>query len=425
MIRILLVSLLISITVNCKKDDEQQNSLMNLLVTSAIVNGINSNNGFSKAACGFSSNDLSEGAYTANPGSSGSTTSTLGLTQAAKIRHNSWYQWGFQEFLMDASGTFTVTSNVLGNLTAVNGDIFLWKNRCPLTEGASIASVNGGNGDQGSDEITFEAGSKDTVWVGFLKSGLGNYTANHAYTIGSVNSCTTQTEGTLNLGVATGILTMNSGDPTRHYRFVVPSDGSYRFAVDLVDLTSQVDIAISVNRCPAVNDTSYFYPSSGGNDDRSFTRKLSAGDVVYFSYSDVTGNNNRFTLQVTQVNAVSSVQKMTSGFVCPSFNAEAITVNQAKVKNGACNSTNNICTQYFQFTAPTTKSYAIQLNAQVADSDLAAWIGTCPGINIGKNYKTSEVAGNDTITETIEQGKTVTVGVTPQSTNFTYTLTVQ
>ncbi|EKO79422.1 hypothetical protein LEP1GSC068_2310 [Leptospira sp. Fiocruz LV3954] len=326
---------------------------------------------------------------------------------------------------MDASGTFTVTSNVLGNLTAVNGDVFLWKNRCPLTEGASIASVNGGNGDQGSDEITFEAGPKDTVWVGFLKSGLGNYTANNAYTIGSVNSCATQTEGTLSLGVATGILTMNSGDPTRHYRFVVPSDGSYRFAVDLVDLTSQVDIAISVNRCPAVNDTSYFSPSSGGNDDRNFTRKLSAGDVVYFSYSDVTGNNNQFTLQVTQANTISSVQKMTSGFVCPSFNAEAITVNQAKVKNGACNSANNICTQYFQFTAPTTKSYAIQLNAQTADSDLAAWIGTCPGINIGKNYKTSEAAGNDTITETIEQGKTVTVGVTPQSTNFTYTLTVQ
>ncbi|WP_167883306.1 hypothetical protein [Leptospira yasudae] len=56
---------------------------------------------------------------------------------------------------------------------------------------------------------------------------------------------------------------------------------------------------------------------------------------------------------------------------------------------------------------------------------MAAWIGTCPGINLGKNFKSSENLGNDTITETIQEGKTVTIGVIPQPTNFTYTLTIQ
>ncbi|TGL76864.1 hypothetical protein [Leptospira yasudae] len=424
MIRILLAALLISIAVSCKKGEEQ-NPMTNLLITSTIANAIEHSNGFSRTDCGFSSADLSEGFYTSNPGASGSTTGTLGIGQSGKIRQNAWYQWGFQEFLMDASGTFTVTSNVLGNLTAVGADLYLWKNKCPLTEEASIASVNGGNGEGGSDEITFEAGPNDTVWVAFLKSGIGSYTANHAYTIGSVNSCSAQTDGNLALGVATGILTMNSGDPTRHYKFVAPSDGTYRFAVDFVDTTSQVDLSLYVNRCPGLNDASFFYPSTGGDFDRNISRKLSAGDVVYFSYSDVTGNNNRFTLRVTQDNTISAVQKMTSGFICPSFNAEAIDINQPKTKNGSCNSANNMCTQYFRFTAPATKQYSIQLNAQVSDSDLSAWIGTCPGINLGKNFKSSENLGNDTITETIQEGKTVTIGVIPQSTNFTYTLTIQ
>ncbi|TGK29094.1 hypothetical protein EHQ12_15310 [Leptospira gomenensis] len=321
-------------------------------------------------------------------------------------------------------GTYTVTSNILGDLTTVDGDIYLWKNRCPLSESASVGAFNDADGSFGSDEITFNAGPTDTVWVGFLKNGVGTYTTTYAY-LNSSESCNLPIQGTLTLGNSTGPLVSNIADPARFYKFVAPSDGAYTFGVNFPDATSGADIAIAVNRCPSLEGdfASTWSLSSGGNDARSINRQLTSGDVVYFYYTNVGTDGNALSLAINRTNTTIIPQRASSGFVCPNVNAESLIIGQTKVKNGVCDPSANDCTRFYQFVTPSTKTYDIDLVAQTGDSDLSVWIGSCPGINVGVNYKNAEAIGNDRISETIQGGTMVTIGVRPQTTNHTFSIT--
>ncbi|MDV6235671.1 hypothetical protein CH379_008540 [Leptospira ellisii] len=154
MFRSLLIICIISfLGIGCEKKNDGKDPIASLFGSSGagllLAAAIQTGSNFNRANCGFSAIDLPEGSYEAHPGTTGSNSSSLSATN--RLNH-----WGFQEFIPPSFGTYTVTSNLLGNLTTVDGDIYLWKNRCPLSESASVGAFNDADGDLGSDEITFD-----------------------------------------------------------------------------------------------------------------------------------------------------------------------------------------------------------------------------------------------------------------------------